>query len=199
MLALAAGLAALAAPAGADTRRVQKRAGGPIRHVFWADHASDGKAGGLVDITALPPTLAEGDQFDLVDAKGYWGRVTVMKIETLPLGCKGQYRRGRAKPERPPERSLSLPVVALGPAPQTPPRAARLLSDDTALDAGAPRKEHALERRLVDLDGDGTPELLRHYFYCDPSAGASDYCMESWVRVGTRWKILDTFRIDLCQ
>jgi hypothetical protein len=195
LLGLVAVLAAGAALA--ETKRVQKRGAGGIRHVFWVEQIY-GRSDGAVHVTALPAVLEVGDVFEIVDQGGRWGRVQVESVEEMPLGCGNQgYRRGLALPTSSPPRALSAPSVALGPSQRTLDRAV-LLGAEQVKRKVEPLRPDVLERIFVDLDGDGDPDLFRQYYYCEGSGRGTTYCVESWARQGESWRKLESMSFMSC-
>jgi hypothetical protein len=179
-----------------DARHVQKRTSAGIRHFYWIDPGS-GSTPGTVSITALPPALAEGDVFDVIDDQGYWGRVVVASVETIPFGCRDHYLRGLAQRTGDPKRPLGGARVAIGPPPARPPLKARFVTADAA-GPDLPRHDQSLELRLIDLDGDGDAELARSYFYCQDARGRTGNCVESYVRAKGGWTLLEKAAFGLC-
>jgi hypothetical protein len=189
--------------AGSRVHRVTMRGAGSAKHIFWVE--LEGPSSGAMPPTtlyvgALPPELDVGDRFDIIDVHGYVGRVTIASVESRPLACPGsEYRRGWARFDGPPEREPSTPAVAIGPVGRVPLRA-RIIAPEEVKGPPPPSRQDTLDRLLVDMDGDDTPDLMRHYYYC-PSAsqgGRMAFCFEIWARQGSKWRMVEDTRIDNC-
>jgi hypothetical protein len=188
---------------GQSVRRVVKRGAGSAHHIFWVE-LEGGSSGGLAPaalyVGALPPQLDVGDRFDIVDTHGYVGRVTIASVESRPLACPGsEYRRGYGRFEGRVDREITTPAVAIGPVGHVPTHA-RIVQPEEAKGAPPPSRQDTLDRLLIDMDGDDTPDLMRHYYYCPASAqgGRMAFCFEVWARSGGKWRMVEDTRLDNC-
>jgi hypothetical protein len=192
-----------AAASETQVRRVVKRGAGNAKHIYWVEfdaQQTSGQPPTALYVGALPPELAVGDRFDIVDSHGYVGRVVVAQVESRPLACPGsEYRRGYARFEERVERTPVSPAVAIGPVGRVP-KKARIVSPEEVKGPPPPSRQDTLDRLLIDVDGDDEPDLMRHYYYC-PSAGSSgrmSFCFEVWSRSGGKWRLIEDTRIDNC-
>jgi hypothetical protein len=201
-LALAAATAS-AGEAQAQVRRVVKRGAGNAKHIYWVEfdgQQSSGQPPNALYVGALPPELAVGDRFDIIDGHGYVGRVVVAQVESRPLACPGsEYRRGYARFEDRVERMPMSPAVAIGPVGRVP-KKARIVSPEEVKGPPPPSRQDTLDRLLIDVDGDDEPDLMRHYYYCPStgSGGRMSFCFEVWSRTGGKWRLIEDTRIDNC-
>lgn len=198
-LTLAAVLCA-APPAGRGRGvRVVKRPVPDATYLFWGEVHSGG-----VHITALPPVLARGDEFDLIDSRGFAGRATVQTVEDVPL-CQTSYKRGAAEWSRGAGRPLEGDSVAVGPARGPVPDRARVLAPGEVKSGAPPEMPYSIYRILLDLDGDQVPDLLRVHYECrnNPGAaanrGAGDVCIDTWKRTRREgWYLRDQTVLTGC-
>jgi hypothetical protein len=192
-----------AASGTGSVRRVTKRGAGSAKHVYWVEidgHSPPGQPPSAVYVGALSPELDVGDRFDIIDAHGYVGRVTVASIEDRPLVCPGtHYRRGNARFDGRADHELSMPAVAVGPVGREPKRA-HFVAPEQMKGTASPIRRDTQDVLLVDLDGDDTPDLMRQYFYCpsSTSAGRTAYCFEIWARASGKWRMVEDLRVENC-
>ncbi len=190
-------------PSSGSVRRVTKRGAGSAKHIYWVEfegQQSVGQPPSALYVGALPPQLEIGDRFDIIDAHGYVGRVTVSSLESRPLNCPGsEYRRGYARFDGHAEREPSTPAVAIGPVGRVP-KKARIVMPDEVKGPPPPARPDTLDRLLIDMDGDDAPDLMRHYYYCPSTAsgGRMAFCFEIWARSGGKWRMVEDTRIDNC-
>jgi hypothetical protein len=186
-----------------SVQRVTKRGAGSARHIYWVElegQQATAQPPRSLYVGALPPELEAGDRFDIVDAHGYVGRVTISQVESRPLACPGsEYRRGFARFDGPIDREPSTPAVAIGPVGRVPHKA-RIIMPEEVKGPQPPSRQDTLDRLLIDMDGDDLPDLMRHYYYCPSSAqgGRMAFCFEIWARAGGKWRMVEDTRIDNC-
>jgi hypothetical protein len=185
-----------------SVQRVTKRGAGSARHIYWVEleGQQSSQPPHTLYVGALPPELEAGDRFDIVDARGYVGRVTIGQVESRPLACPGsEYRRGFARFDGPIDREPSTPAVAIGPVGRVPHKA-RIIMPEEVKGPQPPSRQDTLDRLLIDMDGDDLPDLMRHYYYCPSSAqgGRMAFCFEIWARSGGKWRMVEDTRIDNC-
>ena len=192
---------ALVPPAQAEGVRVEKSRSLAQLRLFWVEVRSASE----VNLYAVPAEVARGDEFDLIDSRGFVGRVRVEQVDPVDPSCqKLQLKRARARYLR---RVAARPgfeeaAVALGPGPSVGERA-RSFNAGEATDG--PRLDHTSYQLLfVDLDGDGLPELARDAYDCNPRDNGAPrhgavYCYDTWTRRGPgAWTRTQEAKLTYC-
>jgi hypothetical protein len=207
--ACAAGAAAwaLMGPADGDGRaeaaqadrivRVQKGRATPSLHVYWASPISASE----VLVTPYLERTQIDMQFEIVDQKGYVGRARVHHVEKIEGGCKNvSFWNGTATLQRASAEPSQTAMVAL-PVTGRDLSRARVLAAEELRDM--PRFDQGKFPDVgLDLDGNGSADVIRYYYECKPPAGAGyayGYCMDVIARGrGPEWKLLETVVVPEC-
>jgi hypothetical protein len=139
-----------------------------------------------------------GDAYDVVDDRGYVGRLMVDRVELHSCGDAHYYdvqtRFVAKRPGRAPDANLAL---ALAPA-RRPPLRARVIAAADVPDA--PEGKEGLQ--AVDIDGDGRADLLHYQFHsCGPRAVSDDTsaCFETWERTPSGWRRIERAEFPVCE
>ena len=152
--------------------------------IYWVEARGDDD----VEIVALPTPIAVGEELDVIDGGGFIARVRVSHVERAICGAL-TYGRARAQVTWPGlPRLVASGAVAIGPA-RGRPGASRVL----------PPSEERRGSTLVDIDGDGEPDLARRLsFECSAEKGRRLACLETWVRDLDGWRRLARAEIGPC-
>jgi len=152
--------------------------------IYWVE----ARGADDVEMVALPTPIALGQELDVIDGHGFVARVRVTELEPAACGALS-YSRARghvAWPGLP--RLFAGGAVAIGPA-KGRPGAGRVL----------PPSEERRGSTLVDVDGDGEPDLARRLsFECAAEKGRRLACLETWVRDVDGWRRLARAEIGPC-
>lgn len=194
LLALAAVAHADALPTGAPQQRVRERVADLPQMVFVEPRRGEPSAPAEVTLIGVTGELRAGDEYDVFDDEGFAARVRVLSVARTNDCCPGfVYQRGLARVGEAHHDIDAGRAVAVGPA-RWPRRAARLMSWNGAGDFAAPPPGLATTLiHLVDLDGDGAPELARYLYQCAggpmvPWSGRGAACFEDWARGPRGWR-----------
>ncbi len=192
----------LSCVADAKTLRVIKRTMPEALHVYWVQPGR----GNEVQIIALPSVMEAGDIFDVIDDKGYVGRVRVTKSVEENAGCKDfTFKRGTGVFDGSPRSYNSSQAVAIGPMREAPTKAKVVNPADLSKLPALPADHQQMQRMFIDLDGDGGVDVIRDWSMCSGAGGAAGaggrqyYCVETQARKGTGgWKQFDNVRVNSC-
>jgi hypothetical protein len=194
LLALAlAGVTASADEVATGSRaRLERSAPLRYRHVFTVYRIDETGA----DLLAFGAGARVGDALEVVDARGYVGRLMIDHVEARGCGA-ASYLDVRARfVARLPGRATIDAVLALAPA-RRPPGRARLLEAAEVPDA--PAGGEGLQ--AIDVDGDGVADLAHYQFHtCGRRAVSDDSaaCFETWERVAGSWRRLERAEFPMC-
>jgi len=192
-------LAALSAPAGGEevetgqSSRLRRVAVPRYTHVYSVYASED--AGVLVLAFA---DARVGEALDLIDERGWLGRLRVDRLETRSCGAAKYIVLHSRFVGHAPTREVVGRALALGPAQRSATKA-RILPGAEVGDAPAGRDGLL----AIDIDGDGRADLA-HYMLqtCGSHAAADDNatCFETWVRppTDTSWRRLERAEFPSC-
>jgi hypothetical protein len=204
LAAWGAGVATAAPPLPRATRaaserivRVQKGRVSQSLHVYWASPLSATE----VLVTPYLERTQVDMQFEIVDQKGYVGRARVHHVEKIEGGCKNvSFWNGTATVQHASSEPSQTAMVAL-PVTGRDLSRARVLAAEELRDM--PRFDQGKFPDVgLDLDGNGSADVIRYYYECKPPEGASyqyGYCMDVIARGrGPEWKLLETVVVPEC-
>lgn len=203
LLLLAFGAVAEARDRVAQAVRVTKHGRPAKTHMFWVEQTSQTEA----LVYALPADLTVGEEFDMIDAQGYVGRIRIKSVEDAYPQCKTtELKKGMASYVTAPSRSGGSDMVALGPN-QRPVQSAKVLGTTAPANDTAPAQPNGqlYQRLFMDLDGDGAADLVRDAYSCAQGAqtqqySSPTYCYDTWGRRGRRgdWTLLTHTQLKYC-
>ena len=137
-----------------------------------------------------------GDAYDVVDSRGYVGRLMVDHVDARGCGDARYFDVKTRFVGKLPARPGADAVLALAPA-RRPPLHARVLTASEVPDA--PEGKDGLQ--AVDIDGDGQADLLHYQFHtCGRHAVSDDNaaCFETWERGPTGWRRIERAEFPVC-
>ena len=172
---------------------------GPMHWAGWLDDQR-------VQIFPHPHHVTMGSRFDIVDERGFVGKVAVDGIDETDGGCGIMYEIATARWVSRPSRSIEGQAFAVAPSPLTTTRA-RLMQPEDARSMPPVNKDMSESTLPLDLDGDQDPELVRVYFYdCELKGekvvrsrrGNGNSCAQTWARLQKKWRLIDSGVIEPC-
>lgn len=192
-------LLACAGVAEARSVRVTKSSTPKLLHVYWVQYMSGTEA----QIIAIPGNLNVGEEYDIVDSRGYVGRVRMKTADDADMGCpQYKFRRGMGAFVGA-ARDFSSDAVAIGPQPAKAASTAILLTPrDLSRMPKVP--DQLVSRTFLDVNGDAEADVIRDYWQClDPAKaqnGNYGYCFQtmSRSRVGSEWKVMEATQLMNC-
>ena len=205
LLVLFAGAAAAAPPmlrAGVRERiaRVQKGKISDAMHVYWASPLSPSE----VLVTPYLERTEVDSQFEIIDQRGYVGRARVHRVEVIQGGCPDvRFWNGTARVDARQQDQQAQTVMVALPLSRRDLSRARVMLPEELRDV--PRFETRKFADVgLDLDGNGSADLVRYYYDCPPPKGAGTaysygYCMDVLARDKAQtWKLLETVVVPEC-
>jgi hypothetical protein len=169
-------------------------------HVFWVEYQTQTN----LITQAVPETLEEGTELDVINTSGWLGRVRVSGISKVSMGtCSGaSYQQGTGTFES----ALTInsfdnnTTVAIGPLSDASRAKVVQPTDLSVFPPPSSDFSQGSQRLFVDLDGDGTADIIRDAGMCTVS-GKQGWCLDTRGRSGRgsgAWTLYDSFRIPLC-
>lgn len=137
-----------------------------------------------------------GDAYDVVDNRGYVGRLMVDHVELRGCGDVRYYDVRTRFVAKPSGRPFVDAALALAPA-RRPPLRARVIAAGDVPDA--PEGKEGLQ--AVDVDGDGQADLLHYQFHTCGQHAVSDNtsaCFETWERAPNGWRRIERAEFPVC-
>jgi hypothetical protein len=197
LLLVVAALPALAASPRTRQRseRVRKGMTREDIHMYWAQMASQRE----VLIIVYEGEVKRGDEFDIVDQRGYAGRARVTNVQVVPMGCPGStYKEVVATLER--GQLSGSYVVAFAPLRRKLDDARVLMYDEIKK---PPKLNPNGTQQIdvgVDLDGDKEADLVRVNYECPAKTPgqAPSWCLEVMARRGDVWSRTELTVVQSC-